>query len=758
MSSSTVTYTFVHTNSEPGRVYWGADEELSNRGSEHPMSLDYVPGPDHPPLPVKVPYVPEPEHLVYLVPFEDEEPIEDQPLPTDTSPIALSLDYVTDSDLDEDSKKDPKVDHADYPADGGGGDDEPFDDDDDDDIDYEDEDPFEDEDDDEEEEHIALADSSTVPVVDHVPSAGDTKAFETDESAPTPRSPQTRTCIAEHVAAPTPPLPVSSPPLPLPSPLIASPTDAGAPLGYKTAGIRMRALLPSASHRTDVPEARMPPQKRACFTTPTPGLEVGESSAAVAARQPWPTLEADLRRYRVNDIGYGITDTWDEIVEAMMEIASTTLEGVNQKVTELATTFGDMPFNCHTVMLLDREATYARRAWTQLTAALGRIETLKARDPEPQDEPADTGSSRTTRTSPATTNTTTTIHVTDAQLKALIAQNVTAALAKRDTDRSKNGDDSHDSGTGGRRQVPIDVLEESDVVKKYVSGLPNMIHKSVKASKPKTMQEAIEFATEPMDKKILTIAERLVGYYRRFIKGFLKIAKSMTKLTQKKVKFDWGEKEEAAFQLIKVHSTFHVSNLKKCLSDEPLAISLDDIHIDDKLCFIEELVEIIDREVKRLKQSYIPIIKVQWNSRRGPEFTWEREDQFWKKLKLPQQLSRVHSTFHVSNLKKCLSDEPLAIPLDEIHIDDKLRFVEEPVEIIDREVKRLKQSYIPIIKVQWNSRRGPEFTWEREDQFWKNICNSSQKPHPRQVSHLEPCGQGSFNGGNCNNSLFQVIS
>ncbi|GKD49626.1 putative reverse transcriptase domain-containing protein [Tanacetum coccineum] len=67
--------------------------------------------------------------------------------------------------------------------------------------------------------------------------------------------------------------------------------------------------------------------------------------------------------------------------------------------------------------------------------------------------------------------------------------------------------------------------------------------------------------------------------------------------------------------------------------------------------------------------------------------------------------------------KKCLSDEPLAIPLDNIHIDDKLHFVEEPIEIMDREVKRLKQSRIPIIKVRWNSRRGPEFTWEREDQF-----------------------------------------
>ncbi|GJZ74661.1 hypothetical protein Tco_0639126 [Tanacetum coccineum] len=88
-------------------------------------------------------------------------------------------------------------------------------------------------------------------------------------------------------------------------------------------------------------------------------------------------------------------------------------------------------------------------------------------------------------------------------------------------------------------------------------------------------------------------------------------------------------------------------------------------------------------------------------------------------LELPQQLSRVHSTFHVSNLKKYLSDESLAISLYKIHIDDKLHFIEEPVEIMDREVKWLKQSHIPIIKVRWNSRRGPEFTWEREDQFRK---------------------------------------
>ncbi|GKC14905.1 putative reverse transcriptase domain-containing protein [Tanacetum coccineum] len=97
-------------------------------------------------------------------------------------------------------------------------------------------------------------------------------------------------------------------------------------------------------------------------------------------------------------------------------------------------------------------------------------------------------------------------------------------------------------------------------------------------------------------------------------------------------------------------------------------------------------------------------------------------------LELPEQISRVHSTFHVSILKKCLSDESFVILLDEIQIDDKPYFVEEPVKIMDREIKRLKQSRILIVKVQWNLRRGPEFTWEREDQFQKKHPHLFAKP------------------------------
>nr|GEW09416.1 putative reverse transcriptase domain-containing protein [Tanacetum cinerariifolium] len=85
------------------------------------------------------------------------------------------------------------------------------------------------------------------------------------------------------------------------------------------------------------------------------------------------------------------------------------------------------------------------------------------------------------------------------------------------------------------------------------------------------------------------------------------------------------------------------------------------------------------------------------------------------RLRLPEELSSMHDTFHVSNLKKCLADANQHVPLDEIKIDKTLRFVKEPVEIMDREVRSLKRSKISLVKVRWNSKHGLEFTWECED-------------------------------------------
>ncbi|KAJ0949182.1 putative nucleotidyltransferase, Ribonuclease H [Helianthus annuus] len=101
----------------------------------------------------------------------------------------------------------------------------------------------------------------------------------------------------------------------------------------------------------------------------------------------------------------------------------------------------------------------------------------------------------------------------------------------------------------------------------------------------------------------------------------------------------------------------------------------------------------------------------------GPFEITEKIGKVAYRLNLPEELSAVHNVFHVSNLKKCLSDETLVIPFKELTIDEQLHFTEEPIEITDREIKILKRSQIPLVRVRWNSRRGPEYTWEREDQM-----------------------------------------
>ncbi|GJR15141.1 hypothetical protein Tco_0797793 [Tanacetum coccineum] len=101
----------------------------------------------------------------------------------------------------------------------------------------------------------------------------------------------------------------------------------------------------------------------------------------------------------------------------------------------------------------------------------------------------------------------------------------------------------------------------------------------------------------------------------------------------------------------------------------------------------------------------------------GPFKILDRISPVAYKLELSEELSNVHNTFHVSNLKKCLFDVSLVIPMKELQLDDKLNFVKEPIEIMDQEVKQMKQSCISIVKVRWNSKRGPAFTWEREDEI-----------------------------------------
>ncbi|GJV10618.1 hypothetical protein Tco_1352159 [Tanacetum coccineum] len=117
------------------------------------------------------------------------------------------------------------------------------------------------------------------------------------------------------------------------------------------------------------------------------------------------------------------------------------------------------------------------------------------------------------------------------------------------------------------------------------------------------------------------------------------------------------------------------------------------------------------------------------------------------RLKLSQQLSRVHSTFHVYNLKKYVLDESLVIPLDEIQFDDKLHFVEEPVEIMDHEVKRLRQRCISLLRFDGTLEEVPSSHGNVKINSERSIRISSLIPHLRHVPRLELCEQSSFNTG-----------
>nr|GEU29835.1 putative reverse transcriptase domain-containing protein [Tanacetum cinerariifolium] len=461
-----------------------------------PPSPDYVPDLEHPPTSK---FVLEPVYLKFMPPEDDVLPAEEQPLPAAVSPTTDSPGYILESDPKEDDE-DPKEDLADYPTDR----------DDDDDEDEEDEsfrddadDEEEDKDEDEEEEHPALDDSFPPPL------------HRVTARIPTYPLGYRAAMIRLRAEAPSTshPLPLSTPPSGTP-PLLPIPLSTSSP----------PLLLPSTSLRVDVPEVTLPPQKRLCIA-----------------------LDDEIRQDPEREVGYGIMDTWDEMVEDMLETpAATDVAGLSQRMTDFVTTvrqdtdkiYGrlddahddrllmsgqinmmriDRRAHAYTTRLMDMlaqqseitglQATDHTRQ-TQLVEALTLLRILQTQMAALQRQrgPArghKMAPKRTTRLTPTTTTTTTTTPVTNAQLKALIDQGVADALAACDAGISRNSEDSHDSRTGVRRQAPPaceftyqDFLKckplyfkESDKIERYIGGLPDMIHGSVMASKPRTMQD-----------------------------------------------------------------------------------------------------------------------------------------------------------------------------------------------------------------------------------------------------------------------------
>ncbi|GJX03475.1 putative reverse transcriptase domain-containing protein [Tanacetum coccineum] len=308
--------------------------------------------------------------------------------------------------------------------------------------------------------------------------------------------------------------------------------------------------------------------------------------------------------------------------------------------------------------------------------------------------------------------------------------------------------------------------KEFDKIEKYVGGLPDMIHESVMASRPKIMQDAIEMVTELMDKKISTLAERQAENKRKLDNNNQAQQQSPKRQNVAQAyAVGTSERKECA-------GTFPLCNRCKLHHNGPCTVKCGNCKkIGHKTqdcrnptaarnqrtltCYecgnpghyksdcpelknqnhgnqaegtgARRLVHALGGEAgKDLNDMEDDIREVRFGKRGklnlryvGPSKVMEKVGSVTYKLDLPQELSRVHHTFHVSNLKKCYTDEPLAIPFNGFHIENKLHFIEEPAEIIDQKVKQLKQSRIQIVKVRGNSGRGPEFTLERKDQFPK---------------------------------------
>ncbi|GJS43202.1 hypothetical protein Tco_0568245 [Tanacetum coccineum] len=392
---STVTYTEI---SSPY-------EDLSDIGSpgaegpifQDPPSPDYVPGPEEPEQ--------APPSPMYIV----SEPVYPEFLPEDDSD--------PEEDPEEDDEEDPEEDPADYPADRGDDrdDEEPSDDDDDDDDDAE------------EEEHLAPADPAAVAYsADQDPYLAYrvTARMSIRPQAPAPFLSEevakrllgllnysTSITFSSPYSSPLPQIP--SPPLPIPSPPPNSPTYVEGSLGSRAAGIRQRDALPSPVHETEIPEICLPLRKRPCRTTPGPGYEVGESSAAGAARQVGPaTARADLYgfadmldaapgRQTSRELGYGITDTWDGTGRSLPGDCTDLPRGGHQRVMSGYTVdqedriyysqlddarhdrallrarvnmlYRDRPFHRRTALLMEEEARVSHAAWAQSMDACDQV-------------------------------------------------------------------------------------------------------------------------------------------------------------------------------------------------------------------------------------------------------------------------------------------------------------------------------------------------------------------------------------------------
>ncbi|GKC00212.1 hypothetical protein Tco_0986348 [Tanacetum coccineum] len=511
-----------------------------------PPSPDYVTGPEYPPLPD---FVPEPIYPEFMTPEDEVLLAEEYPLPIAASTTANSPGYVPESDPEENPEEDDKEDPEEDPTNGGDdGDDEDesSDDDEDDDVDIEG-------DKEEEEDHPAPAGFTaiTLPAVDQTPSAEETEPFETDKYVATPPPhPAYRITARISIKDETP---------------ISLPTSLGTPLllpiPLPTSSPPLHLL--STDHRADRPEVTLPPRKRLGIAL-GPRYEVRESLSFTAARPTGglradygfvATMDREIMRDLERDVDYGITDTWDEMLVDMPGVPATDDMELGRRMIEFTTRVRQDTDEIYT-RLMKAEARISREAWgrsmdasdlaraeatiKEMLAANRRrqkqfIEALKLlkrlqtqmtefeRQQGPAKGPALSRciQKEAQKELPVYLNGLKewSLFSTSAIVQLRIKSSLLLKLEMEIWDLKVKGTDLT-SYTQRFQELALlcgrMFLEESDKIEKYVGGLPDMIHGSVVASKPKIMQDAVEIATELMDKKIRTFADSQTESKRKF--------------------------------------------------------------------------------------------------------------------------------------------------------------------------------------------------------------------------------------------------
>nr|GEW76798.1 putative reverse transcriptase domain-containing protein [Tanacetum cinerariifolium] len=501
-ASYAVTYTSVYTDSEPGRVFWGADEELSDGGTPRVIVPEE---PQKPPAtrdedelepifihPHDPDFMPEPIYPEYI-PLEDEHilPAEEQPLPPVVSPTAESPGYVAESDPEEDPEKyeDDETEDGpvDYPIDGGDDGDDDDGDSSGDDADDEDEDE---EDNEEEEEHLAPADSVVVIPTDELVSPP-----EGTEPAAISLPPEAE--VERLLAMPT----------PSPSPLTSlSPPSAGEHLARCTAPAALPSpplppplhMPPPIDHRDDIPEIEMPPHKRLCLST-------------LGSRE----------------VGYGIRDTWIDPVEAVPEIAPMTLQTQLQLQSTLIQTqhqLYETRFQMQQTKIAELRETDRRRQ-AQMAETLRVMGDMRREMGDMQAELLALHGQPRRAGQPGK----------DARVKFATCTMLDAALTWWNSQIRSLGPDAYlmtwevkennvSAYTERFQELTLIctkfVADETEKTDKYVSRLPDNIYGSVNASKPKTLDETIELAKDLMDQKLWTYAKRQSNNKRKADESF----------------------------------------------------------------------------------------------------------------------------------------------------------------------------------------------------------------------------------------------